>query len=89
MCAAEPVPPLVTMGQQGVKIAHVPLAPPKTYSEDFSILAERAPGAFMFLGAEITDYQRCHHAADFDVNESGLYIGPAVLVATALRLLVQ
>src|SRR6202030_764729 len=27
--------------------------PPKTWGEDFSFLAQVAPGAFMFLGAEI------------------------------------
>lgn len=61
--------------------------PLKTWSEDFSMLAQAAPGAFMFLGAEMTDYRRSHHSPDFDINENGLYIGPAILAETALRLM--
>ena len=63
--------------------------PPKTWSEDFSMLAQSAPGAFMFLGGEMSDYMRSHHSPDFDIDESGLYIGPAILAATAIRLLEQ
>ena len=61
--------------------------PPKTWSEDFSMLAQAAPGAFMFLGGEMKDYQRSHHSPDFDIDESGLYLGPAILAETALRLM--
>jgi amidohydrolase len=61
--------------------------PPKTWSEDFSMLAEQAPGAFLFLGAEIEGDRRAHHSPNFDLNESGLYIGPAVLAETARRLI--
>jgi len=63
--------------------------PPKTWSEDFSMLAEVSPGAFMFLGGEMNDYRRSHHSPDFDINENGLFIGSAILAATALRLLEQ
>ncbi|MBU6451137.1 MAG: amidohydrolase [Cyanobacteria bacterium REEB67] len=59
---------------------------PKTWSEDFSMFAEKIPGAFMFLGAEIKGSTREHHSATFDLDESGLYIGPAVLAETARRL---
>lgn len=61
--------------------------PKKTWSEDFSMLAQAAPGAFMFLGGEMKDYTRSHHSPDFDIDESGLYIGPAILAETALRLM--
>jgi amidohydrolase len=61
--------------------------PPKTWSEDFSMLAQAAPGAFMFLGGEMSDYRRSHHSPDFDIEESGLYLGPAILAATALKLM--
>jgi amidohydrolase len=61
--------------------------PLKTWSEDFSMLAQASPGAFMFLGAEMTDYRRSHHSPDFDLNEAGLYLGPAILAETALRLM--
>ncbi len=59
---------------------------PKTWSEDFSMFAEKVPGAFMFLGAEIAGSTRDHHSATFDLDESGLYIGSAVLAETAARL---
>lgn len=61
--------------------------PPKTWSEDFSMFAEVVPGAFMFLGGEIAGDRRCHHNATFDIDESGLYIGSAILAETARRLI--
>ena len=61
--------------------------PLKTWGEDFSMLADEAPGAFMFLGGEIAGSRRSHHSPDFDIDESGLYIGPAILAETAKRLL--
>jgi amidohydrolase len=61
--------------------------PPKTWAEDFSMLAQAAPGAFMFLGGEIKGDRRAHHSPKFDLDESGLYIGTAVLAETARRLL--
>jgi amidohydrolase len=60
---------------------------PKPWSEDFSMYQEIIPGAFMFLGCEITGDRRAHHSANFDLDESGLYIGSAVLAETARRLL--
>jgi amidohydrolase len=60
---------------------------PKTWSEDFSMFAEKIPGAFMFLGAEIAGSTREHHSPTFDLDESGLYIGPAILAETARRLI--
>jgi amidohydrolase len=60
--------------------------PAKTWSEDFSMLAEVSPGAFMFLGGEIEGDRRSHHSPTFDLDESGLYIGSAVLAETARRL---
>jgi amidohydrolase len=63
--------------------------PPKTWSEDFSMYQELVPGAFMFLGCEIAGDRRSHHTATFDIEESGLYIGSAILAETAKRLLYQ
>jgi amidohydrolase len=63
--------------------------PPKTWAEDFSMLAQAAPGAFMFLGGEIKGDRRAHHSPTFDLDESGLYIGTAVLAETAKRLLTR
>ncbi|SRR5579875_296417 len=61
--------------------------PPKTWSEDFSMLANKAPGAFMFLGGEIAGDRRSHHSPNFDLDESGLYLGSAILAETACRLI--
>jgi len=60
---------------------------PKTWSEDFSFFAEQVPGAFMFLGAEIEGDRRSHHSPTFDIDESGLYVGTAILAETAKRLI--
>jgi amidohydrolase len=61
--------------------------PPKTWGEDFSMLAEVSPGAFMFLGVEIAGDTRSHHSPTFDIDESSLYLGPAILAETARRLM--
>lgn len=60
---------------------------PKTWAEDFSFFAQKTPAAFMFLGAEIKGDRRSHHSPYFDIDESGLYIGAAVLAETARRLI--
>lgn len=60
---------------------------PRCWSEDFSMFAETVPGAFMFLGAEIEGDRRSHHSDTFDLDESGLWIGTAVLAETAKRLI--
>lgn len=60
---------------------------PKTWSEDFAYLAQKVPGAFMFLGAEIEGDTRCHHSHNFDLDEAGFYIGTAILAETARRLI--
>lgn len=60
---------------------------PKTWSEDFAYMAQEAPGCFMFLGAEIEGDTRSHHSPDFDLDESGLYLGPAIMAETAHRLI--
>jgi amidohydrolase len=61
--------------------------PRKTWSEDFSMFGEVVPAAFMFLGGEIQGDRRSHHTATFDLDESGLYIGSAILSETAKRLI--
>ncbi|HEY9788099.1 MAG TPA: amidohydrolase [Candidatus Obscuribacterales bacterium] len=59
----------------------------KTWALDFSALAQAVPAAFMYLGVQISGDQRIHHHPAFDVNESVLYLGAAVLAETALKLL--
>lgn len=65
---------------------------PKTWSEDFSYFADMAPGAFMFLGGKAANANSDpnffpHHTPTFDVEESGLWIGSAILAETATRLI--
>jgi amidohydrolase len=61
---------------------------PKLWGEDFSMFAELVPGAFMFLGGEIEGDRRSHHSPNFDIDESGLYLGSAILAETAKRLMI-
>lgn len=62
---------------------------PRTWSEDFSFFANQVPAAFMFLGVAIEGDLRSHHSPDFDIDESGLYVGAAVLSETARRLITR
>jgi amidohydrolase len=70
-----------------IGIDNVLAVKPRCWSEDFSMFAEVVPGAFMFLGAEIEGDRRSHHSDTFDLDESGLFIGTAVLAETAKRLI--
>lgn len=56
-------------------------------AEDFAYMAQKAPGAMFFLGAEIGDQKRPHHSPIFDIDEHALPVGAAVLAETACRLL--
>ena len=59
---------------------------PMTFGEDFSFLAQEAPGTFFFLGAAPSE-PRMHHRSDFDIDESAIPVGAAALAAGAIRLL--
>lgn len=55
-------------------------------AEDFAYMAQQAPGAMFNLGAAIPDgVMRHHHTSSFDIDESVLPIGAAVLAETARR----
>ncbi len=56
-------------------------------SEDFSYMAREAPGAMFNLGVKIEGVERPHHSPIFDVNDSALPVGAALLAETACRLL--
>lgn len=58
-------------------------------AEDFSYMTQKAPGAMFFLGAKLDETNRPHHSPIFDIDESQLYVGAAVLAETACRLLRQ
>jgi amidohydrolase len=57
-------------------------------AEDFSYMAQQAPGAMLMLGAAIDDgVLRPHHTPIFDIDERCLPIGAAILAETAARFL--
>lgn len=62
-------------------------AEPTMGAEDFAYMIQKAPGAMFFLGARIGDEHRPHHSPIFNIDESVLYIGAAMLAETACRLL--
>jgi amidohydrolase len=55
--------------------------------EDFGYMAQQAPGAFIRLGAKLDEIDRPHHSPQFDLDESALPIGTALMAASALKLL--
>ncbi len=55
--------------------------------EDFGYMAQRAPGAYVNLGAKLDEIERPHHSPQFDLDESALPIGTALLAAATLKLL--
>jgi amidohydrolase len=56
--------------------------------EDFSILSMDVPGCFLRLGGRYPGQPlHNHHEPDFDIDESALPLGTAVLAETALRYL--
>jgi amidohydrolase len=55
--------------------------------EDFSYMTQAVPGAFVQLGVKIEGEQRALHSATFDVDESALPVGSAILAETTCCLL--
>jgi amidohydrolase len=63
-------------------------AEPVMGGEDFSVFAQRVPGCFMRLGGGFPGQPlRNHHDPHFDVDESALPIGTAMLAQVATRYL--
>jgi len=61
---------------------------PEMGAEDFSLLAQRAPGCYFRLGtASPGEDPRRLHSPTFDVDEGALPLGAAVLAGAALRFL--
>ncbi len=59
----------------------------KTWASDFALLASAAPAAFIYLGVQIAGGRRIHHQPSFDLDESGLHLGAAILALSAIRLM--
>jgi amidohydrolase len=55
-------------------------------AEDFSYMAQKAPGAMFMLGAKFDATNRPHHSPIFDIDESTFHLGAAILTETAVRL---
>jgi amidohydrolase len=58
---------------------------PRMYGEDFSAMARRVPGVMAFLGVRPGDQERPLHSPTFDLDESALPVGVALLAESALR----
>jgi len=55
--------------------------------EDFAYMAQKAKGGFIHLGAAVGDKLRPHHNPEFDIDDSMLHMGAALLAETALSYL--
>lgn len=67
--------------------AHVLEAPLVMGAEDFSYMAQAAPGNFLRIGTHNPSWDRHYpvHRADFRMDEDALPVGSAALAAAALR----
>jgi len=75
-CAAEIV------GEESVREAERSLA-----GEDFGFMSSQIPGAYVKLGVQREGEARPYHTPHFDIDESALPVGSALLAASALRFL--
>lgn len=62
-------------------------APARMGAEDFSYMAQKAPGAMLFLGAKYDDQHRPHHSPIFAISEDAFKYGTAILAETAVALM--
>ncbi len=62
-------------------------AEPGMGAEDFAYMAQQAPGAMFMLGAKLDTTNRPHHSPIFDIDETCMPVGAAVLAEAAVRLL--
>jgi amidohydrolase len=60
---------------------------PSMAGEDFGFMSRAVPGAFVWLGIQMEGGQRALHSPNFDVDESALPLGSALLAETGWRLL--
>lgn len=66
---------------------HMKEAPMTMGAEDFSYMAQSAPGSFLRIGTHNPNWDRFYpvHRADFRMDEDALPVGAAALAAAALR----
>jgi amidohydrolase len=59
---------------------------PEMGSEDFGVYLKDTPGAIFYLGAALKNQShRIHHNPKFDIDDTVLYIGSAILAGCAIR----
>jgi metal-dependent amidase/aminoacylase/carboxypeptidase family protein len=58
-------------------------------AEDFAFMTRKAPGAMFMLGAAVGDFSRPHHTPVFNIDESTLPLGAAVLADVTCQLLTE
>ncbi len=81
---------LIRISTRDLVGTHALLEPqPMMGAEDFSFMTRKAPGAMLFLGARIGNENRPHHTPVFDIDESVLPLGAALLADVTCRLLRQ
>lgn len=79
---------VIEIAQEMLGAEQVLPAEPTMGGEDFSVFAARAPGCFVRLGGGFPGQPlRNHHDPHFDIDESALPIGAAMLAQVAMRYL--
>jgi amidohydrolase len=66
---------------------NVQIAPQRMGAEDFSYMAQQAPGSFLRLGTHNPEWDQPYfvHTAQFRIDENALPIGAAALAAAAVK----
>ena len=72
------------VGAERVKEAELQMG-----AEDFSFMAQAKPGAFFYVGAKKDETHRPHHNPVFDIDESVLPTGAALLAEAARKYLTR
>ncbi len=70
------------IGEDGVAVPEKMMG-----AEDFAFMTRKAPGAMFMLGAAVGDFSRPHHTPVFNIDESTLPLGAAVLADVTCQLL--
>jgi amidohydrolase len=72
------------IGEEGVVVPEKMMG-----AEDFAFMTRKAPGAMFMLGAAVGDFSRPHHTPVFNIDESTLPLGAAVLADVTCQLLTE
>ena len=72
------------IGEDGVMVPEKMMG-----AEDFAFMTRKAPGAMFMLGAAVGDFSRPHHTPVFNIDESTLPLGAAVLADVTCQLLAE